>query len=226
MQPDSRSSERADVVLRFLDWALFKIHNSRSVDGLMVVAPEAATVDRVETALHVIRDYDPVRYRRLVGDLKRIWVRTVPGTVARFLPSSRTCELEEQFVDDEATTPGLVASCIVHEATHARLFRIGIGYDEGVRERVERICLRRELAFARKVPGGIAGQWAEASLAALPDLSDAAFSARRHENYREMLLRLGVPRWLVGFLIAIGRWLDHRRARKKRLVAAADKHAQ
>jgi len=36
----------------------------------------------------------------------------------------------------------------VHEATHARLRRYGIGYEEGLRQRVEEANFRRELAFA------------------------------------------------------------------------------
>jgi len=30
----------------------------------------------------------------------------------------------------------------------------GIGYDEDIRARVERVCIRRELAFAAKLPNG------------------------------------------------------------------------
>ena len=62
------------------------------------------------------------------------------------------CVIDERFVVDEGTTPEMIASVIVHEATHARLFRMGIGYEEGRRARVEQVCLRRELAFAAKLP--------------------------------------------------------------------------
>ena len=53
-----------------------------------------------------------------------------------------------------SSRPELIASVIVHEATHARLMRCGIGYEEELRARVEKVCLRRELAFAAKLPNG------------------------------------------------------------------------
>ena len=114
-----------------------------------------AGLDRILEAIRVIRIHDPVRYRRMVKDVERIWVCTVSGSVAQFQRKTWMCQLDENFVDSESTTPELLASAIVHEATHARLFRMGFGYDETVRASVEGICLRRELAFAARIPGGI-----------------------------------------------------------------------
>ena len=67
---------------------------------------------------------------------------------------------------DDTRDAESVATAIVHEATHARLWHRGIRYDEAVRQRVEGICLRRELALARKLPDGHhVRQWAENTLA-------------------------------------------------------------
>jgi hypothetical protein len=57
-----------------------------------------------------------------------------------------------RFVLLETTTLEEIASTIVHEATHARLERWGISYDEKQRSRVEAICLRRELNVAASLP--------------------------------------------------------------------------
>jgi hypothetical protein len=45
----------------------------------------------------------------------------------------------------ETSSAELIVAAIVHEATHARLSRRGIGDDENAC--VEAVCLRRELAF-------------------------------------------------------------------------------
>jgi hypothetical protein len=196
-----------------------KSHHTRRVDGVRVLASALANVERVETALNLIREHDPVRHGRLIRDLEQIWVWAIPGSVGRFRHLGWTCDLDKQFV--ETTTPDLIASVIVHEATHARLFRMGFGYEEAIRERVEQICLRRELAFAAKVPNGIDNHGAEAILHSLPDLSDEGFVQRRSEDYRALFLRNGVPRWLVSFVIVTGSWLHRRRARKRKSVGAS-----
>lgn len=205
-------SARPSIVFHFLQWLVSKSHYTRRIDGVRVLASEMANVERVETALDLIREYDPIRHSRLIRDLEQIWVWAIPGSVGRFRHLGWTCDLDKQFV--ETTAPDLIASVIVHEATHARLFRMGFGYEEAIRERVEQICLRRELAFATKVPNGIDNHGAEAILQSLPDLSNEGFVQRRSEDYRAVFLRNGLPRWLVSFVIVTGNWI-HRRRQKK-----------
>jgi hypothetical protein len=76
------------------------------VDGLLV-AGEKKEVDKVCKALTLIRDHDPVRYRRIVRDLTRIWVMVVPGGCGQFRESTWTCELDGRFVLDEDVSPRL-----------------------------------------------------------------------------------------------------------------------
>ncbi|BBD39680.1 hypothetical protein Amn_45600 [Aminobacter sp. Y103A] len=203
---------RPGTALRLVRWLQHKLHHVRRIDGVLVVAFEPVNIDRIESALRLIGDHDPIRYRHLVQDLERIWVSVVPGSVARFRRSDWTCDLDEPFV--ETATPELIASAIVHEATHARLYRMGFGYEEAIRERVEHICLRRELAFAAKIPGGIDNHDAEAILHSLPDLSNDGFARRRGEDFRAIFLRLGMPGWLAGFFVSTSSWLHRRRRRK------------
>jgi hypothetical protein len=195
---------------------LLKMEVTRTIDGLLVVCGDEGRAKVVE-ALTLIRDFDPIRYRRLCRDVERIWVRTLPGCDAQFDRATWTCDLEERFVLDEGTTAEMVASAIVHEATHARLDRRGFGYEEEVRARVEEICLRREVAFAAKLPSGTrAHERAEATLNALPDFSDEAMAILKFDGVREGLLRLSVPPWIADRVAEFARWSEKRRKRKQK----------
>lgn len=109
----------------------------------------------MEEGLQLIKQYDPIRYRRLVEDLDRVWITLLRGALGSYQRELKLCELDERYVLAEDTTPDLVASIIVHEATHARLERCGIGYDEPLQSRVEAVCFRRALAFANTLPNGL-----------------------------------------------------------------------
>ena len=189
----------------------FYLAVSRIVDGLWV-----GTIDlndqlilrRVEEALGLIKAYDKRRYNRLLNDLERVWVRLLPGELGHFSVALRACVLDTRFVLDETTSPEMLATVIVHEATHARLRRCGFGYDEDVRHRVEAICHRRELAFVRKLPKGqYVREWIEEGTELRPtELTDAARAKRELEDTVEMLHHLGAPKWLIRMLPVIRAW--------------------
>jgi hypothetical protein len=162
---------------------------------------------RVEEALCLIKTYDRLRYDRLIRDLERVWVRVIPDSVGCFNESLDACELDTRFVLAETSFLEVIASTIVHEATHARLMRCGIGYDEELRGRVEAVCLRSELAFAAKLPNGdqvrdrvertlelctTNGHW-----------SNAAFEKRYIEGASEAARHLGIPDWLLRTVLAL-----------------------
>jgi len=109
---------------------------------------------------------------------------------------------DERFLAHEDASTNRIASAILHEATHARLERYGIVYEEGRRVRIEAICLRRELALAARLPDSAQLQqlisdnlnWHLAN----PDFfSDAQFRERRHNGEIEALRHVGVPEWLI-----------------------------
>jgi hypothetical protein len=60
------------------------------------------------------------------------------------------CVIDFDYAVDSDTSSEELALTIVHEGTHARLRRHGFGYDETIRARIERICIRNELAVARR----------------------------------------------------------------------------
>jgi len=173
--------------------------------------------DKIVEALGLIRDFDPVRYKHMLRDVRQILVTTLPSSVAQWAVASQACELDERYLVHEDTTSERVASSIVHEATHARLMRCGIGYEEALRDRVEQVCLRREIAFAARLPTGRGRlEDVEATLAAMPDLSDEAMTERYLDGVRDALLYNNLPRWFVGLVMSYGRWQHRRRFARRR----------
>jgi hypothetical protein len=188
---------------RLLEWVELKAYEKRIVDGLLLVSEK--NPEQVVEALNLIRNFDPVRYNRLRRDVRRIWVKVIPTGMANFEHSTWTCNLDPRYMKDQPAES--IACTIVHEATHARLFRRGIDYEEERRARVEQICLRRELAFASKLPAGAdAGEHAKRILEALPDFSQAAMVEREFTGALRALLHLGTPPWLAQAVVSFHRW--------------------
>jgi hypothetical protein len=192
---------------------------SRHLDGLWIGTldvEEERIFARVEQALLLIRQFDALRYKRLTSDFERIWVRLLPAALASYHVALRTCQLDTRYVLADTTPVEMLAACIVHEATHARLRRCGIGYDEKLRQRVEEVCLRRELAFAARLPDGAnVRQAAEEALQTPPEFwRDEAFNEHFAAGNAETLRYLGVPAWLIRSLEAVRRlrrWLRRKR---------------
>lgn len=187
----------------FTERLLLKLCNTRIVHGLPIFGYDKS-MDRVEAALSLIRLHDPLRYRRLLQDVRRIWLRPLIGALGRFHPSTWTCAIDNRFVLEDETTVEMLASVIVHEATHARLWRRGIQYDERIRKRVELACVRQELAFSAKLPNGsTASEQAERRFVHTQelDLSDDARRDRFGYHLEQVSLDIGLPRWVVRLLM-------------------------
>jgi hypothetical protein len=163
---------------------------------------------RVEDALRLIKHHDPLHYSRVIHNLERVWVQLMPSARARYDESLGACILDERFVLLETTTLEEIACAIVHETTHARLERWGIGYDEKARSRIEAVCLRRELNFIASLPDG---QLSRERIARTLEwcagnndyFSNANFEQRDHEGNVETLRYLGTPDWLIGFIFRV-----------------------
>jgi hypothetical protein len=199
---------------------------SRVVDGIWVGSaqsdPEPA-LQRVEAALRLIERLAPLHYRRIKTSLSRIWVRLVPHGAGCYLPFLNACLLDERVVASE--TVEWIASAIVHEATHARLEKWGIRYDEAVRLRIERICIRRELDFARHLSGVDALQ--EQIAQRLDWCRDGNTHYTDQNMWQEMdqgnaeaLRHLGTPEWVIA-LVFRARDISYRIRRFTRRIADA-----
>jgi hypothetical protein len=203
---DKSKKSRGDILTRLM----LRFSTSKRIDGLWIGSiqdkPETG-LRRVEGALNLIKAHDPQRYGRVIRDLERVWVTLIAGGRAQFDPSTWTCELDERYVCDDTTTTEQIASSIVHEATHARLYRRGIGYEEALRPRVEATCIQRERAFAARLPRGEQmREQADLKLAAYagPEFwTDDAFRARYDAGATKALQYLGMPKWLPGIVRSI-----------------------
>jgi hypothetical protein len=151
-------------------------------------AEERPVFEKVEAALQLIADHDPNRRARIGRDLRRVVVMSHTGP--EYWPELRACILSERVVEKDSELG--VATAVVHEATHARLWRLGIRYSSSIRGRVEALCTRAELAFLRRVPGTEhfqeklqrrRAQW----------WTDEALTDR----YTSRLEEAGAPRWLI-----------------------------
>ena len=168
---------------------------------------------RVEDALQLIKRHDPLNYLRVTRNLDRIWVHLIPSAEAHYERTLNACVLDERYLLKEEMTLDRIASTIVHEATHARLERWGIIYEEESRYRIEAICLRRELNYLAKLPDSAPLQeeiahtleWCAAT--DRDHLSDASFRDRDDQGQVETLRYLGAPDWIVRFAM----WFIRRR---------------
>jgi hypothetical protein len=110
---------------------------------------EDASADRqraLQVALDMLLASNSRLYSRVVTELHRVvFLESGP----EFWPRSRACVLDGILEQSEITT----ACQLVHEATHARLWRIGFRYQEEIRYRIERICVRAELELLANIPG-------------------------------------------------------------------------
>jgi len=206
---DSRRKKRP----KFSDWLELQFSPNKRIDGLWIgiggghQGQQERLLARVGAALDLIKRWDRPRYDRLNRDLKGVWVRAIPYGLGTYNEALAACELDSRFVLAESSPLEIIAATIVHEATHLRLVRCGIGYDEPLRARVEAVCYRRELAFAAKLPNGErVKQLAERSLersAAPGFLSDTEHDQRHADGSLEILRQAGVPDWLLRVAIAI-----------------------
>ena len=151
------------------DWRLghwfyalvFALSIKRRLHGLTVASSPIGAHDversfqKVDMALQAIAEHDPPRYAHILKDMPRIWVGPIPNYArGQWIDQLRVCMLRDTFVDDDAVSVAYVAALIVHEGTHARLARAGITFDEDVRPRIERLCIKSQIEFARKHPDG------------------------------------------------------------------------
>ena len=173
----------------------------------------AEILGRLVEALKLIKTHDPYRYRRVLREIERLWAHPLPWEWAIWLPALKRCVVDPRFVLSASTA--FIASAIVHEATHGTLTRRHVGYAETLRERVEKACMRQELAFASKIPDGDElRRNIERRLASVTSgwLSDAALQDRRAKGEFEMGRHYNIPDWVIR--VAVG--IREKRASRRR----------
>jgi hypothetical protein len=197
-------SQRKSISARILLW-LFRTAQQRTIRDVPVAysgsEDDADEVfARITTAFDLLGKYSKRTLTNLRYAADGIFVFSTAGALGEWHRETRLILLEETYLRDSNTSPQSIASTLVHEGTHARLDKLGFAYTPDVRDRIEKACFRRELAFARLLPdpGSLISD-TEEQLMRPPDyLTDEAFRARTLGK----LIELGVPRWLM---YAIGR---------------------
>lgn len=151
---------------------------------------------KVCEALELVREIDPDRYRQIHTDFNAVLLWTTGGQLGRWENSVQTCVLDERFVRTKDVPR--IAMTIVHEATHAKAIRHGIGYSERVRIRVENLCYRASAAFARKLPDS---RRLQAEVSRRMHYYETRWSDRAvQERDLKDLENLELPRWFHGWL--------------------------
>ena len=110
--------------------------------------------DKVQEALDLISRVDPIRFSRIRKDMRRILIMGDLKVLGRQLIASSPDGLDGCFLDLDflrMATVRRVAVVVVHEATHLRIDRARVKQPPSMRDRVEWVCMRAELSFARKL---------------------------------------------------------------------------
>jgi hypothetical protein len=110
---------------------------------------ESGKFEAVKDALRMIECYDPGWTERLAAHVNQIVIARIPGAGGEYWNHSRSIVLDVQALQRQSAMA--IAMLIVHEGTHARLWKRGLGRHPD-REAIERICVRAEIAFASRVP--------------------------------------------------------------------------
>jgi hypothetical protein len=181
---------------------------SQKVDGLWIGVLDdkdgERLIQRVRNAILLIQRYDPLRYRQICASLRRIWMCDLIGNNGQYSRTFNRCDLDLRYV--KSASLERIAATIVHEATHGHHCLRKIGYPEPLRHRIELICMRQELAFARTLPDGHALRaQIETNLARKPEeWSNQALRTRFLINANGAAKSAGLPDWATYFLLSLG----------------------
>jgi hypothetical protein len=109
-----------------------------------------------EKALKLLEKHAPSELGRIRRAFSRIIVAEVPLFRAAYFSTHAWCVVNWD-PKKPAPSPAQVAALLSHEATHHRLGRLGFGYRQAERVRVERACSRAALRLSHRLPGRDAG---------------------------------------------------------------------
>jgi hypothetical protein len=192
----SRKQKRDDIEIATL---------FRDKKGLIVFS-------KVNQALNLISEFDPRRYLQIRRDVKKIWVFFARPAAGVWMDKLQMCILDRDFYCHNNASASRMTLTIVHEATHARLCKLKIKYTEDIRDRVERICIKSEIAFAKRLPDG--QKLVEMAESKLKRPKSFYTDAQHQQRNLDALAELGKKNWLARILYPIlKRKLEKKNAR-------------
>ena len=149
-------------------------------------------VERVISALALIQLVDNGRFERIRSDMPRFLVRKAASAQYWLGPKICLVALDNVLSRSEVD----LALTIVHEATHARIVNSGIGWWPDLFERIERRCIRSEIAFCRRL--ALAGYRVSARIVWYEErLTRPVYSRQLRKARRIRAAKLhGLPSWV------------------------------
>ncbi|MGA2788088.1 MAG: hypothetical protein ABSF60_11225 [Verrucomicrobiota bacterium] len=198
---------------RFM-FAISRKHNRNDVKVAMLSPGKnypAASL-KIDQALNLISKYDPRRYLQIRRDVKKIWISATPGYCANWMDELQMCTIDSNYFYRDNVSASEIALTIIHESTHARLCKLKIEYTEDIRDRVERVCIKSEIAFAKRLPDGQKFVEMVESKLQIPKSywTDTQFQQRDLDAFAELCEK----NWLARIFYPIAkRRLDKRNAR-------------
>lgn len=160
------------------------------VVDLIALETEGDHTQGIREAVQLVASVSPPHLTRLQKELSCILVGLGKGFF--FEPSLKACGVGEGY--QEGRPVELLAAYLVHEATHASLWRRGFRYHPHLRARIERACIRAEMRFARNLPDpSLVIVQAQKRMLAKTWRTEKEMFDHREEEY----IRLGVPKWLL-----------------------------
>ena len=181
------------------------VHRGVTIGILWPTASDRVAVDRVKEALDLLALHAPIQLKRLRALVRGVWIQP-GGPAGSYVWAARVINIRySETLDIPVPSPAELASTLVHEATHAYLESRGIKPNTTIRHRVEYVCSRAEIAFARRPPDGGSSiiENAEFMLAQPPTFWSPESRLQRYADY---LRELDAPKWLVALFLRVGRF--------------------
>jgi hypothetical protein len=136
-----------------------------------------------------------------------VLVAGIPVFHGQYINDLKLIELYDEFVFDPDTSIEELASTLVHEAQHARLFRLEFEYNESIRGRIEALCFRSERLFGSRIPNG--NKIIEDANVWLSGKYDERFTNEgNREAHLNALKNSDAPKWFKGLIL----WLVQRKS--------------
>lgn len=182
----------------------------------LYVSPEGRSLveklrAKITAAVALIQTNAPNLHARVCRFIPRVLIFGAHPYNAVYISYLKLCDVSMEYASADSTTPSHLAMVLVHEATHGYLQSGGLLYTEDHRERMERLCMRTEIALARKLPQStelIAEVEAKMSLPS-DYWKSQAFLKRDIDYLNDLLKKIAAPRWLVTWAERRGAKLYH-----------------
>lgn len=131
---------------------LCRLAPSMAFDGIRIfdgtaMGRDAGKEGSLAAVLELIKASDPRRFKRMQKTMPTIALMPIAG--AEYHRHLKACYVEDALVDRIESRH--LASILIHESTHAYLHDRGCRWTETRYQRIEKLCVREEIRFARRL---------------------------------------------------------------------------